>query len=226
MNHSSLKILRFEFKSNYMMCVYVLFVSILLMLFSLSTIREPEKPHAFDILFPIFTLTTMYFTWNSYQESLKMQTFQMYHLLPISLNTKFFSKLFITFIVFPALVLSVFIILISIHNTILSDKQWVIELPTEKHLLMASSLWILCHSICTFFAIVFKRNKALYSVITISLIILTIALLDKAINELFGISIVDPLLYGKANPLTSTLSNIFPVVLYMVSYHLFKRRQL
>ncbi len=226
MKHSLLKILRFEFKSNYMMCVYVLFVSTLLMLFSLSTIRESDKPHAFDILFPIFAISTLYFTCNFYQESLKKQTLQMYHLLPVSQNTKFFSKLFISVFVFPVIVLSVFIILMSIHNIVFSDKQWAVELPPSKHFLMTTSLWILCHSICTFFAIIFKRHKALYSVITISLIILTIAILDKAINELFGLSFVEPLLYGKATHLTSTVSYIFPIVLYIISYHLFKRRQL
>lgn len=218
--------LRFEFKSNYLMSIFILLVSILLMLFSLSTLSVSDPRPVFDILFPIFAFPTWYFTWNAYQESLKMQTLQMYHLLPVSLNTKFFSKLFITVIVFPVLVLSVFIILKSIHNTVFSDNPWVVEFPTLKHFWMVLTLWILCHSICTIFAIVFKRNKALYSLITISVFILSVIILDKMTEKLFGFSVVDPLLNEKANPVSSVVSYVLPVVLYISSYRLFTRRQL
>jgi hypothetical protein len=227
MNNSLIKMLKFEFRTNYRLWAMKLFGIVTLMLYlNYSSFYISGASHIFDARFSIFAIATWWFTFNSYQESVKNQSMQMYHLLPVSQNIKFFSKQLITFLAFPFLLLSVYYILASVINSFVDQTQVFFNVPSSERLFTASIFWILGHSILTFFAIVFKKNKALYSVITLIVIITLLATINRIVTKLFD---TDYFIAVTGSPLTIVpegISYVLPVVLYIASYHLFFRRQL
>ena len=219
--------LRFEFKSNYTMWAMKLLVIVSLMLaVYYSTNNQYNTSYVFDLGFCVFAIATWNFTFNSYQKSVKNQSMQMYHLLPVSQIIKFFSKQIITFFAFPFLILLVYFILVSVVNVFIDRPLMGSNVPTSEKLLAVSIFWILGHSISTFFAILFKKNKKLYSVITIIVIVTLLASINLIVTKLFD---TDYFIAVTGSPLTivpESVAYILPVILYVASYHLFIRRQL
>jgi len=229
MNHPLIKMLRFELKSNYMMWIFNLLVSLSLILMFVLWISNSSNPKGIkDIYLILFALVTWLFTINSYQESTKSQTMQMYHLIPISRNVKFLSKQFITLFAFPVILISVTFIIVSIAH--LFTEADVEIWPSSQKAILWLIIWIIGHSISTLLAIIFKKNKVLYSMLTYFVLKFGTAML--MIIFMFALKSFDfqnPFQYSQNNYLeiievmgTLTLITIF----YGISYRLFFRRQL
>lgn len=232
MNHPFLKMLKFELKSNYMLWIFyiVLFVA----LFTFLSYHSGIYPFFDEKYLPIIALFTFIFTINSYQESVRQQTMQMYHLIPVSRNIKFFSKQFITLIAFP-------LILYFLAFICTSVLAFVTDLPPSSgrfsisvaNQLSASSLFImliLSHSICTFFAIIFKKNKIRYALLSyigfkvaLGIILLTAFWLMGIKNTSINFFSLTSYPSGDWVAIGSLL---LLIVFYGLSYHLFFRRQL
>ncbi len=227
MNNPIIKILKFEFGTNYRLWTMKLFVAISLMLtVYYLTYNQHNPSKVFDFEFFVFAIATLNFTFKSYQESVKNQSMQIYHLLPVSQSTKFFSKQVITIFTFPFLILVVYLILVSVTNIIIDRPFMFSNILASEKLLPLVIFWILGHSISTFFAIFFKRNKSLYSVIIMIVMLTSVAAINRFVTILFDI---DYFIAVTGSPLTivpESVSYILPIILYIASYRLFTRRQL
>jgi hypothetical protein len=204
----------------------------------LTTLYFQVDTHVFLMfMFPILGLLTWVFTINSYQESTKNQSMQMYHLIPVSRNSKFFSKQFFTLFAYPLVLIvttAIFIWVIRIFvNTpdIFKESYSTPNVPNSVNLTVkyVLPLWIFGHSISTFFAIIFKKNKILYAI-----------LVHFCFQFLLSIFLIAFFTGGK-NPGTFFSQNIagqnmeawiaagallVSAIFYGISYHLFFRRQL
>lgn len=237
MNHSFIKMLQYECKANYMMWLYNLIIGVgLLTTFYFSGTTHGSAYPIF--IFPIFLLLTWVFTINSYQESTKSQSMQMYHLVPISRNTKFISKQCITLLAYPLALSLLTAFLIGIIRIFVNNPDVFHNYSTSSNVSNHTSItgfnllliWIFGHSVSTFFAIIFKKNKIVYAFL-ISLGLQFVSSIAMAIY----ISILN-LKNGDRVPTIFTNNNIgdyfvvvallLSLVLYGISYHLFFRRQL
>jgi len=231
MNHPFIKMLRFELKSNYMMWVFNLLVSISLILMFVLWISNNSNPQGIkDIYLILFVLVTWLFTLNSYQESTRSQTMQMYHLIPVSRNVKFWSKQFITFLVFPIILISATFIFVSVV-TFLKEMDQPFEIwPDSQKAILWLIIWILGHSISTFFAIIFKKNKVLYSILTYFVVKFASAIVMIVFIFVFKSMDFQNSFQNSQNNLFEIIGLMGAVILstifYGISYHLFFRRQL
>lgn len=101
MNNVFLKILKYEFRMNYMLWIYYLIIACILLLF-LALNNFPDQKsliHLFSWL--LIFIVPMAMTIDSYSESSSKQSMVMYHLIPASRNIKFFSKQFFTLVLYP-----------------------------------------------------------------------------------------------------------------------------
>lgn len=229
MNQSLIKILRFELRSNYMMWIFNLIIGVGL----LTTVYFQGKQHipaSLIFVFPIFGLLTWVFTINCYQESTKNQSMLMYHLIPASRNTKFFSKQLFTLIAYPLMLIATTAIFIGIIKFFINAPELLHKSESNfppSHYLFA--MWFFGQSVSTFFAIIFKKNKILYAILV-------------HFGMQFPLSIFFMVFFtGGKNPVTLLSQNIagqnmgtwivagsllIAFIIYGISYHLFFRRQL
>jgi len=228
MPHPFIKMLQFELKSNYMMWIFyiVLFVAFFIFI-SYHSVLYPKY-------LPLIALFTFVFTINSYQESLRQQTMQMYHLIPISRNIKFFSKQFITIIAFPLILYFLAFICTSVlaFVTDLPERSGSFPISVADQL-SASSLFImliLSHSVCTFFAIIFKKNKIRYAIASYIVFKFALGIILLIVFGLMGIKNTSIRFFSLTSfpsgdwvPIGSLL---LLIVFFGLSYHLFLRRQL
>jgi hypothetical protein len=192
--------------------------------------QASTKPVIAQVIIPLFILLTWIFTINSYQESTKNQSLQLFHLIPIAGNTKFFSKQLITLIAFPMALFILTAIFIGIIRLFVDDQE-VFDTSNSFYSQRKYSpiFWFFGQSICTFFAIIFKKNKMWYSIISYFGFRFALGLV-LSVFMLFGIENISTSLFF----LTSHLSEnwilygfpIFTLIFYFISYHLFFRRQL
>ena len=226
--------LKFELKSNYMMWLF--YIVSFVALFSFLSYHSGIIPFFDEKCLPIITLITFVFTINSYQESVRQQTMQMYHLIPVSKNIKFFSKQFITLIAFPLILYFFALICTSVltFTTDLPPSTGSFRISVAGQLSTSSLslfiMFILSHSICTFFAIIFKKNKVLYAILvyfgfkfSLGIILLAAFWLMGIKNTSVGLFSITPYPSGDWVPIGSGL---LLIVFYGLSYHLFLRRQL
>lgn len=228
MNRPFVKMLQFEFKLNYMEWIFHL---IFVIPFTLLIIFPLQNKHTFfnsGDIFPICIFISWLFTINSYQESTKSQMMRTYHLIPVSLNMKFFSKQLITFIVFPLLLSFLMFICVSISDVFTTDNSSV-RAPLQNYLSLYSLLviWIFGHSVCTLIANIFKKkNKIRYAISVYFFYFVTIAFLKKyfefefSIKSFFDFSRESFQLYHLG------LLSLLILIFYGLSYRLFIRRQL
>jgi len=225
MNHPFVKMLRFELKS--MINPWKLNLLVLLLVFAFLTTRSGAYP-LFDLSFSSLILFTIIFTLFSYQESTRQQFMQMYHLIPISLNTKFLTKQLVTLIVYPLAIMCFFLISTITKNIIFDQHELVNQ--SSQHQSTFSTLvviWIFGHSFCTLTAIIFQKNKILRAFQAYLLFRLIIWVVIFPINWILDI---------KSNPLslisfpTTELAQIglflISLFFYGLSYRLFVKRQL
>jgi hypothetical protein len=232
MNNSFIKILRFELRLNYMMWIYnlVIATALLTMLyFSIQGIQQ--HPIVSGVLFPILILLTCIFTINSYQESTKSQTMQMYHLLPVSRNIKFFSKQFITLIAFPLSLFILTVASIGIIRIFVSSPEVLVESGSnDKSLIYLLIFWIVAQSISTFFAVSFKKNKILYSILVYFcfkfLMFLIMILIFQGYFKTSGFLFLQSFDYQYQKVWLMMGLLFLSAVFYSISYRLFFRRQL
>jgi hypothetical protein len=225
MNHPFIKMLRYEYKSNYMFWIFNLIIGAGL----LTTLYFQINTHIpFPMfMFPVFGFLMWLFTLNSYQESTRNQSMQMYHLIPVSRNTKFFSKQFITLFAYPLVLIvttAIFIGVIGIFITvpnIFHEFHSTPDIPDSVNAtrINLSIVWLLGHSVSTFFAIIFNKNKILYAIL--------VYFCFQSIMSIFLLVFFT----GGKNPSIILSQNIAGSLLvaaafYGLSYHLFSRRQL
>lgn len=230
MNHPFIQMLRFEWKSNYMLWLFNLIISTTLLIILFSQMNQGGYIF-WQIIFPIFTLLSSLFTLNSYQESIKSQSMQMYHLIPVSRTMKFLSKQFITLIAFPLVLFTLTYAFVILANAFL-DRQIIINSSAlhQYSILFLLRIWILFHSICTLLAILFKKNKLIYSILAVIatkfilglllFIFFWIAFSDKITSSFNTISV------DKFRELPDVGFLFIVLIFYTISYRLFIRRQL
>lgn len=242
MNHLFIKMLRFEWKSNYMMWLFNLIIGVGL----ITTIYFKGNTHNSSlqlfiypvVIYPLFLMLTWVFTINSYQESTKNQSMQMYHLIPIGRNTKFFSKQFITLIAYPltlVIMTSIFIGIIRIfvnapnvlsNSSMISHESYISKMTGQYFF----AFWILGHSVSTFFAIIFKKNKVLYSLLIYFVLKFVLAILMMFFMFVFkSLDFQNTFLHSQNNHLEiiGVIGMIaLTALFYGLSYRLFFRRQL
>lgn len=232
MNPSLIKMLRFEWKSNFTMWIFNLILDFSVIGLFLYTMSNSSNPSGIrDVYFFIFILLTWLFTLYSYQESTNSQSMQMYHLISVSRNVKFLSKQLITLVAFPLILLVGTFILVSIINFFNLGKENVEILPRSEKSLLWIVIWILGHSISTLLAIVFKKNKVIYAILTffigrivLGIVMLVLLYVFKSIGSMEFYYFLDSNPFWKIIGFSGvlTLAGIF----YGISYHLFFRRQL
>ncbi len=231
MNHSFIKMLHYEYKANYMMWLYNLIICVGLITF-IYFLDTSKGSFLQALAFPIFFLLTWVFTINSYQESTKKQSMQMYHLIPVSKNIKFLSKQLITLLAFPLIVMLIIAVSILLFLYFIDVPDFFSRLGNsfpESLKINILLTWIFGHSVATFFAIIFRKNKILYAIL--------VYFGFQFITSIFMILIFS----GGRNPndvlsgsfdvqnigqIVSVVLLILSVVLYAISYRLFFRRQL
>lgn len=232
MNNSFYKILKFEFKQNILNWAILVSIFVLLVIWYMFQNYIDGSSTSFDFRGSAVPLTIIFLgliTLHSYTESTNRQSMEMYHLLPVSRNRKFFTKQFITALVFPLLLLIIYLIIATIANLFVLEKySGVLFSPNIKPHLVAI-LFITGHALSTIFAIVFKKNKLMYATVTFLALFIGITMLVTSYKSIFGVTpLVLKLMImpNQLNDLSMGVPFIFPIVLYFISYRLFFRRQL
>ena len=230
MNHPFVEMLRYELKSNYMLWILNLIIGVGLITtyYFLGNNHNSIVP---IFTFPVFMFLTWIFTINSYNESIKSQSMQMYHLIPVSRNSKFISKQFITLLAYPLLLVLLTALFVGIMKVFATTSELFQESGSNNlQTRYFPIIFIFGHSISTFFAIIFKKNKILYAALVyfglqsimsiILLIILSVFYKNHSFNLFNNFTGQD---FGTWIVFVSLLLS---AVLYGFSYRLFFRRQL
>jgi len=226
MNHPFVKMLRFELKS--MINPWKLNLLLSLLAFAVLTFSSGAQPPFFDVSFSSFIFFTIIVTLFSYQESTRQQFMQMYHLIPISLNTKYVTKQLITLIVYPLAILCMLQISIITKDIIFGQPELVSQ--SSQHQSTFSTLvviWIFGHSFCTLTAIIFQKNKLLHTIQAYLVFRGLIWVLLFPINWLLGIN-SNPfsLISFPSTELAQIGLLLLSLLFYGLSYRIFNKRQL
>lgn len=232
MNPSFIKMLRFEYKSNFTLWIYSLIIAFSILAIFFYTMSNSSNIFGFkDLYLILFSMITWLFTLHSYQESTTNQSMQMYHLISVSRHVKFFSKQFITLVAFPMILIVATCFIIAVINLFNLGKEdmWVIF--REGKILLWILIWILGHSISTLLAIVFKKNKILYALlvyfvtrIVLGIVVIILITTFKSLGFMESFHFSDNKSFWEMLGLTGGLT--IALLFYGISYHLFFRRQL
>lgn len=230
MTNTFYKTLKFEVKQNYIpWCIYLLSFIVVTTIHTIKGYWEHKPFIIGGSVIPILILCSSLITLQSYSESTSRQGMIMYHLLPISRNTKFFAKQFITFIAAPLLMLGSYLILALLVNSLVSGEfnQSVLS-PNFKPAKIAF-LFLWAHSFATFFAVIFKKRKLLYAIGTYFIfqfsLILSFAIW-KSISSATGKTPSFAFTADFTSSLPMVAMLVIPLGLYIISYRLFFKRQL
>lgn len=232
MNNSFYKVLEFEMKRNFNFWLLLLLSFLAILTYFFFKFHSQESTIIIGGSFiPMFILFSCLFTLSSYSESTNRQTMIMYHLLPASGNTKFFSKQLITFFVFPFVLLLLYLILVFIVDSLVFkkiDRTWI---SSNFESIRTLKMFLWAHSMATFFGIVFKKRKLLYTIILFFSVQGIIGLFFVAIQIMFhnsNISIQDFLtrIVDYMKDLPEVTHFLIPAIVYFISYRLFFKRQL
>ena len=226
MNHPFVKMLRFELKS--MINPWKLNLLLSLLAFAVLTFSSGAQPPFFDVSFSSFIFFTVIVTLYSFQESTRQQFMQMYHLIPISLNTKFVTKQLISLILYPLAILCILQISIIAKNLIFGQPELISQ--SSQHQSTFSTLvviWIFGHSFCTLTAIIFQKNKLLHTIQAYLVFRGLIWVLLFPINWLLGIN-SNPfsLISFPSTELAQIGLLLLSLLFYGLSYRIFNKRQL
>lgn len=231
MNTNFYKLLKFEVKQN-----YVHWVICILSFISIATFftLKGYMNHIPFILkgsfIPLLLLFSSLITLHSYSESTSRQSMVMYHLLPVSRNTKFFTKQLITFIAAPLLLLAFYLFLALVINPLVAGEFNQSTLSPNLKPYKIATLFLWSHSWATFFAVIFKKRKLLFVILTyfsIQLLFMIVLIIWKFTFGNFALSA--PSFAFFANPSSALLliaGILIPISLYIISYRLFFKRQL
>ena len=235
MNHPFIQMLSFELKLNRKMWITITTLSIFLLAI-LNYINSPIlKPLIFSFLF----FVTLLFTLLSYQETTNRQSLNLYHLIPVNQNIKFLSKIFITMVAFPALLLALnylFTFLGQIASHKYTSHSLSLELlasisTRSQIVIIMCFVWLFFQSGSTLVAIVFKKYKILYAMLIywgiqlfLTPLILIVALKPFTNKTMSSAQTVS----HSSNPTTwiILLLTVFALVIFSISYGLFIRRKL
>lgn len=232
MKNSFYKILKFEVKLNFKVWMLLLASSLGILMFIFFRFHSQNNSYIIGGTFiPIFILIASVFTLHSYSESTTKQTMSMYHLLPVSGSTKFFSKQLITFILFPIILLSLYLIFITFGDPLLFNRFNRSLISPNFEPLRTFNFYLWAHSFATFFAVIFRKHKLLYAILFGFIFLFVVPLIYGWVSK----SLVDPQPYIKngLNLIAGYLKIIFevtyylvPLIIYIISYRLFIKRQL
>lgn len=229
MNNSFYKILKLEFKLNFTNWIILLgiFFTILVWL----TLNKDSSVIGGSYV-PSMILFSSLITLHSYSESTTRQSMEMYHLLPVDGNTKFFSKQLITLIFFPIILLGLYLLFaIVVYPLVFGESQRSFLSPNiEPDKIGLSFIW--AHSFATFFAILFKKRKILYAIaafFVFQIIVMVFMLIWIASFKMTNGTKTPEFGFFTSNS-DGTFSTIIliaiPLIFYFISYRLFFRRQL
>lgn len=231
MNTNFYKLLKFEIKQNYIHWVIcaLLFISITTLISVKDYINHTPfllKGSFIPLLFLFSGLITLF----SYSESTSRQSMIMYHLLPVSRNTKFFTKQLFTFIAAPLLLLLFYLILALVVNPLVNGefKRSAFSPNLQPHKIAILFLW--SHSWATFFAVLFKKRKLLFVILTyfgFQFLLMIAFFIWQFAFQSFGASTPSfAFLTSSSTTLFWVAGMLIPAILYIISYRLFFKRQL
>lgn len=228
MNNAFYKILKLEFKLNYINWIIILGIFFLILVWQMA---YKDSSIIGGSIIPIMILFSSLITLHSYSESITRQSMEMYHLLPVDRNPKFFSKQLITLVFFPIILLGLYLIFaLFIYPLVFNEFQRSFLSPNiEPGKFFIFFIW--AHSFATFFAILFKKRKILYAIaclfgLQIILSITVMLLMTATINTGGTITPIDNFPNNFNGAVQTGLVIFIPVILYLISYRLFFRRQL
>ncbi len=230
MSNNFVKLLKFEYKLNFIHWAISLSTFIILIAWLMIQNHIDGKPFVFGGSYvPLIILFSGFVTLHSYSESTSRQSMELYHLLPVSRNSKFVSKQLITFIAFPLLLVLLYLLIsIVVMTTVLGEFQRPMFSPNIKPAKIAM-LFIWSHAFATLFAIIFKKRKLLYAIaayfiLQFSLVIGFIIWNSFSISSESKVKV--PSIAFTSNFTSTLLALAIAAILYIVSYRLFFRRQL
>ena len=198
--------------------------------FAILTLIPKVNPF-FNLNLSNFIFVTVLVTLFSYQESTRQQFMQMYHLIPVALNIKFFSKQLITLIIYPSAIMGIFLISTMIKNIIFDQPNHIIISQSNHDPSTFSTLvviWIFGHSFCTLTAIIFQKNKIMRS---IQAYVLFKLIVGAVLFSAYWLLCIKHNPFSLISNPTSELAEkivllIMASLCYGLSYRLFKKRQL
>lgn len=233
MNHTFYKLLKFECKLNFINWTIIVSTFIIIMagmIFNKFIDDHSPKIVIGGSIIPLIILFSGLLTLHSYSESTNRQSMEMYNLLPVAGNIKFFTKQFFTVLIFPLVLLFLYLLVAKISQLFVLEKYGsTLFSPNIKPEKIATQ-FILMHAFATFFAIVFKKRKLLYTIAAFfffQLIMVICIIIWHAISGNLPPKVIKP------STLTESFADTFPliiitisIILYFISYRLFYRRQL
>ena len=227
MNNSFYKILKLEFKLNFTNWMILLGIFFTIMVW--QSLNKDFSVIGGSIV-PLMILFSSLITLHSYSESTTRQSMEMYHLLPVNGNTKFLSKQLITLVFFPIILLGLYLLFaIVVYPLVFSESQSSFLSPNiEPEKIGLFFIW--AHSFATFFAILFKKRKILYAIaafFVLQIIVMVFMLIWMASVKMTNGMKAPGFAFSDFTGTYSTIILIaIPLILYIISYHLFFRRQL
>lgn len=231
MKNSFYKIIKFEIKLNYRIWALILLASFAILLFFFFKFHALNNSKLLAGSFiPVFIITSCIFTLYSYTESTSKQTMGIYHSLPVSGNIKFLSKQLITFVVFPIILLLLYLLFTRSVDFLIFDRSDRNLLSTNFKPINTFLFFLTAHSIATFFAIIFKKHKLLLTIITYFCLQFIAGLFFVIIQSVYHSSQISG---EKLSSYFDFIKNLpgftyilIPAVFYFFSYRLFFKRQL
>lgn len=224
--------IKFEAKANKAMWVIFSSIGVILIAFFNLWNITMFKPLIFSLIF----LLTLIFTLLSYQESTNKQSMNMYHLIPINQNIKFWVKIVITLIAYPLLLLIAnelfnFISKLFPHDNRgngIDNMLWNI-FSSQYMMRIFVVIWFFLLSASTLLAIVFKKFKVIYAILVYYIMQILMAPISGIFLLVFRnqLQLNEPNIHP-SNPLAWIFAVLFclSIVLFVISFKLFKRRQI
>ena len=226
MNHPLYKMLRFELKINHMW-VTIPFWLVMIFLMALAVLipgHELTAQFVFILTFGILTQQTFRHFNN---ETQFLHSMQMYLLIPVSQKVKFFSKLFISLVIFPVLfLLTGYISVLLAHFVVGRPISTNLTEMAGYNFLVFAELLILANSVAIFTATVAKKIEPLLFMLAFMVLYMITFLVFWLMGWCDNFDSFYYLVVDKIQNTSGIAVALLSAVFYGLSYHLFFRRQL
>jgi hypothetical protein len=226
MNYSFLKMLRFELRGN-LILVTLLFTLVLLFLMTLVIlIPGNDLKVQFVFIYTFVTLVQQGIRYFSIETQFP-HSMQMYLLIPVSQKIKFFSKLFISLVIFPFLFLLSGFVSVSLAHLVTGKSASLTSIGlTNQNILAFTIFFVLASSIGTLTAIIAKKYASLLLVMAFIILYMTAFLVSWLLGWCENFDSFYYLVVDQIQKMSGIIVVLLSTFFYGLSYRLFFRRQL
>lgn len=226
MNCPFLKMLRFEWKRN-LITINLLFLSIFLFVMALIMQIPGKGMNAQFIFIYLFVILVQQGIRHFNNETLFAHSMQMYLLIPVSQKIKYFSKLCVALVIYPALVLFTGYISVSLAHFVTGKPININSSELMGHpLLVFIELFVLSSSLATLTAILAKKNASLMFLMAYIILPVVTFLVYWLLGWCSNFESFYKLINSQIQNTSGVAVLFLSVLFYGISYHLFFRRQL